>query len=247
LIRWERHVFARSSQQIPGPIRTGRLYICQAAIIGMLVVTGCGAKGEPDGAAGQQAETASGTQQTETASGGLTVTGAEKITEVFHGPLGSRPWARPFVGDEVSTLADAEAAIDFEPLAPTQLGPPAAIILTPPAAMGEDQVVVFVYDHPTFGIFYIKERKVGVSVADSEATIEQLGSMPCPEGATCSHKNAPAVLADGRGAALKLSKDLQGGNSIEFVDAKRALWIEIVGPDSLDAAKAVAVANLLID
>jgi hypothetical protein len=174
------------------------------------------------------------------------VTGTEKITKIFHKPLASRPWAKPFEGDEFSTLAEAEAAIEFEPLGPIQLGPPAAIIVFPPARTVEDRYLAFVYEHPTFGVFYIKERKVGVSVADSEAAIEQLATMPCPAAATCSHNHAPAVLADGRKAALKLSKDLQGGNSIEFVDAKRALWIEIVGPDAFDAAKAVAVANLLI-
>jgi hypothetical protein len=242
------HLAALDSRVILRPIRRGRLYVIQAAIIGMLLVTGCGAQGEADRAGGQQSETAGGAQQTETASGGLTVTGAEKITKILYGPDGSRPWAKPFVGDEVSTLADAEAAIDFEPLAPTQLGPPAAIILTPPAAMGEDQVVVFVYDHPTFGIFYIKERKVDTSVAESQAAIEQLATMPCPEDAFCSARNAPAVLADRRKAALQLSKDLRGGNTIEFIDAERALWIAIVGPpETFDAVKAVAVANLLID
>jgi len=233
------------SAALPRLVSNGQRSVGQAAIIGMLLVTGCGAQGEADRADGQQSGTASA--QTETASGGLTVTGTEKITKIAHGPLGSRPWAKPFEGDEFSTLAEAEAAIDFEPLAPTQLGPPAAIIVFPPAPTVEDRYLVFVYDHPTFGIFYIKERKVDTSVAESEAAIEQRGTMPCPEGAFCSARRAPAVLADRRKAALQLSKDLQGGNTIEFIDAKRALWIEIVGPpDSLDAEKAVAVANLLI-
>jgi hypothetical protein len=230
-----------ASAASPPRISAGRLAVRQAAIVGVFLVTGCSAQSESDRVGGQQTETARGAQQTETASGGLTVTGTEKITKILHGPLGSRPWARPFEGDEFSTLAEAEAAVEFEPLAPTQLGPPAAIISS------GSRFLVFVYDHPTFGIFYIKERKVDTSVAESQAAIEQLASMPCPEGAFCSARRAPAVLADRRKAALQLSKDLQGGNSIEFVDAKRALWIEIVGPpDSFDAATAVAVANSLI-
>ena len=178
------------------------------------------------------------------------MTGAEHITEIRPSAIPpSRPWGKPIHGDEVSTLAEAEAAIDFEPLAPTKLGHPAAIIVNP------NQEVAFVYDHATFGIFYIRERKVDGGVALSQAAIVSQATMTCPRPSSevpfdgqprCPGRRSLEVLADGRKAALWLTE--QGANMISFVDEKRALWIDIIGqPESFDSVTAVDVANSLID
>ena len=186
------------------------------------------------------------------------MTGTEKITGIFHGAIPPpRPWAKPvFRANDFPTLAKAEAALKFEPLAPTKLGPPAAIYVGPVAVpVGDpDRYLVFVYDHPTFGIFYIEERKVHGSVALNQASVVSHGTMRCERPSSevpfdgqpyCPGERSLEVLADGRKAALFLSG--QAANSISFVDAKRGLWIDIVGPsDSFDARTAVAVANLLV-
>lgn len=215
-------------------------YFCPAAIVAVLAVAGCGDQSEPARESGRQIDTKTG---------GLTVTGTEKITKILHGAIPPpRPWAKPvFRANDFPTLAKGEAAIKFEPLAPTKLGPPAAIYVGPTAVPVGDlrRFIVFVYDHPTFGIFYIEERKVHGSVALNKASIVGLGT--CPPGWRCPARRSLAVLADGRKAALLLSPDKWGANSIAFIDAKRALWIDILGPpDSFDARKAVAVANLLV-
>jgi len=221
-------------------LSSGNRNLSRAAIVAVVFAAGCSAQNESDRAGGQQIETASG---------GLTATGAQHLTELRPSAIPpSRPWGKPVHGDEVSTLAEAEAAIDFEPLAPTKLGHPAAIIVNP------QHELAFVYDHPTFGIFYIREQPIGGAVGVSEATIEKRATMPCPrpsgdvphEGpGRCNWDNSLEVLADGRKAALWLTD--QGANTIEFVDEERALWIHIIGQqESFDSATAVEVSNLLI-
>jgi hypothetical protein len=113
-----------------------------------------------------------------------------------------------------------------------------------------ERFLVYVYDHPLFGIFYVQQRQLEGAREDAQASLEALGSPDwCPRGHVCPAKRSLVELANGQTALLVLSQSVGSGtNFIEFLTPVSPVRVEVAGPpDSFGARDAAAVADLLIE
>lgn len=108
-------------------------------------------------------------------------------------------WGDPIPdGERVSDVA--ALALPFTPIEPTGLGDALKIEATPPTIKVGEQAIIWVFDHPTLGTFWVSEQLGDPAAAQAE--FEALASQPkegCTEEST---SNNDEVFGDGSGPAI---------------------------------------------
>jgi hypothetical protein len=182
----------------------------------------------------------------------VTATNPDAITTIGSGAAGPIDWGKPLPETEsFPELAEAAERLSFPPLQPGGLGHPAKILVTrADITSASERFLVYVYDHPLFGIFYVQQRQLEGPRDEAQASLEALGSPDwCPRGHVCPAKRSLVELANGQTALLVLSPSSRSGtNFIEFLSPVSPVRVEVVGPpDTFDAGDAATVADLLIE
>jgi hypothetical protein len=148
-------------------------------------------------------------------------------------------------------LVKAAKELSFAPIEPGTLGQPANIFVTrSDITSPSERFLVYVYDHPIFGVFYVQQRQLEGPREEAQASLEALGSPDwCPEGHVCPAKRSLVRLANGQTALLMLSPSTRSGtNFIEFLSPVSDVRVDVVGPpDTFEGVEAASVANLLIE
>jgi hypothetical protein len=207
-----------------------------AASVISAALSGCGSEQNAERRSGQIVK-----------SGILTATapGAE-ISKVTRGGRGPIEWGNPFPGaEEIPTLDLAIPNLPFDPLLPGGVGAPAKIFIGR-ADNPVDTALIYVYDHPTFGVFYVTQHLLQIPPDQAQASLERLGQ-PCSDE-VCTGTWGLEQLRDGRTAVLAYGSPTQPGtNFVEFIDQTRNIRISVVGPpDTFEPQEAVDVANGLL-
>ncbi len=183
----------------------------------------------------------------DTASPGSPLPPADPSTppgNTFNGPVGS--WWEPGVLLDAVSADSVDAAaqsLAFQPVAPSALGDPTAILQTDPSsAAPSDRILSLRYDDPSMGRFWLLERPSGSVTASLLST----ATYDCPaENPTC---NQTASLVD-LGGVTGLSMLNADGEIPGLIMDDRIVWVdhgiyfEVIGTSAFSAADALSVAK----
>jgi hypothetical protein len=187
-----------------------------------------------------------------TVSTDIVATAPEAVTYESEGALGTVDWGNPLRHTvSLPSMEAAAAELQFAPVGPGQLGPPAAIQVSDGSiVIPEDRALVLIYDHPSLGLFYVKESKLDLRAEEAQQMLEDsVGPDACPERHECPVTKSLVTLEQGHRVALTLAEEGPDAfsNFVTLVDPTRGLLVDIVGPyDTFSGTEAVAAANALM-
>ncbi len=146
-------------------------------------------------------------------------------------------WNDPLVnGVEVSGTQAASTLLPFVPRLPAELGDPGRVLVTDPASADrEARVFAAMYDHPSYGRFWVIERV-------AEMTQEELRSWAeCERTTGCEGSWSLVTVGDGIEAIL-----IEGPVATSVVWLSGQVSFDVVGPaDTLTGKEAVEIADLV--
>jgi hypothetical protein len=170
----------------------------------------------------------------------LFAAGCGGATEVPAEPQGADQgpevdWDEPLVnGSQVSTEEEAALILPFDPAVPTALGQPTKLLVTDPASAElSERVMAIIYDHPTYGRFWIVEALSEMTQGELEALAE------CSPVSDCEGIWSLVTLGDGT-TALQIEGPI--ANSVVWLEGQ--VEFDVLGPSAtFSAAYAIEVAN----
>ena len=151
------------------------------------------------------------------------------------GPLPD--WVDPLVnGVNVSGVDEAVSLLGFEPRLPAELGNPVRLLITDPESAGmASRDFAAVYDHSTYGRFWIIERVSEMSKAELRSWAE------CDPAAGCEGTWTLVTVGEGIEGIL-----IEGPIATSVVWLVNDVRFDVVGPaDTFVGKEALNVANLV--
>ena len=145
-----------------------------------------------------------------------------------------------------ASVDDAASSLAFQPVAPSALGEPSAILHTDPAAApSADRVLSLRYDDPSMGRYWLLERP---SHSDTSSLLRAAAfdckSIPQSSGAPC---DAYASMVDVDGTQVLVINGWGGANLKLVAWVENGVYFEVVGlPPFGGAGYAVSVAKTVV-